>query len=132
MIDGPVPSPRRSGASETGAAAAGTLASLAALFSAAACCVLPLALAGAGIGAAGFAVFVPYRWPLTIAAALVTAVGWTLYLRKRRASAADAGCTVAAPGRGIVVLLSIATAIVAVCAFWGFIEQPLVRALGGG
>lgn len=132
MIDGPVPSPPRLGASETGIAAVGTVAGLGALFSAAACCVLPLALAGAGIGAAGFAVLVPYRWPLTIAAALITAVGWTLYLRRRRACAADAGCTAAAPGPAIVVLLSIATAIVAVSAFWGFIEQPLVRALGGG
>lgn len=132
MFDVSVPSPRRAGAGETGAAAAGTFASLAALFSAAACCVLPLALTGAGIGAAGLAVFVPYRWPLTIAAALVTAVGWTLYLRKRRACAANAGCTAAAPGPAVLVLLSMATAMVAICAFWGFIEQPLVRALGGG
>lgn len=118
-------------ANEQGVAAVGTLASIAALFSAAACCVLPLALAALGIGAGGLAGFVPFRWPLTIGAALAVAVGWGLYARKRRACAADVSCTAAPPARTTVVMLSIASLSVALSALWGFIEQPLMRALGG-
>jgi mercuric ion transport protein len=109
----------------------GTLASIAALFSAAACCVLPLGLAALGIGAGGLAAFVPFRWPLTIGAAVAVAVGWGLYARKRRACAADASCTTAPPAKATVVMLSIASLSVALSALWGFIEQPLMRALGG-
>ena len=131
MIDPSAASPPRLRASEAGVAAAGTLASLAALFSAAACCVLPLALAWAGIGAAGLAIFVPYRWPLAIAAAIVTSAGWALYLRKRRARAADASFPAAGPGTRTLVLLCVATVVAAISALWGFIEQPLVQVLGG-
>ncbi|MCA1661696.1 MAG: hypothetical protein LC648_05880 [Novosphingobium sp.] len=123
-------SPGSSG-KDTGVAAVGTLASLTALFSAAACCVLPLALAGLGIGAGGLSGFVPYRWPLTIAAAVAIAVGWALYLRRRRACIADANRATSAPSTATLAMLSIATVVVAVSALWGFIEQPLMRALGG-
>ncbi len=116
---------------DTGVAAVGTVASLTALFSAAACCVLPLALAGLGIGAGGLSGFGPYRWPLTIAAAVAVAVGWVLYLCRRRACIADANCGTSAPSTATLVMLCIATVIVAVSALWGFIEQPLMRALGG-
>lgn len=109
----------------------GTVASLTALFSAAACCVLPLALAGIGIGAGGLAVFVPYRWPLTIAALVVVIVGWALYLRKRRACSVRENCAVSAPSTTTLAMLVIATVFVAVSALWGFIELPLMRALGG-
>jgi len=119
------------GGTETKVAAVGTVASLTALFSTAACCVLPLALAGIGIGAGGLATFVPYRWPLTIAAAVVVGTGWVLHLRKRRACAANADCAVSAPSTTTFALLSTATLLVAICAFWSFIEQPLMRALGG-
>lgn len=119
------------GANERGVAAVGTLASLAALFSAAACCVLPLGLAAVGIGAGGLATFVPFRWPLTLTAALAVAVGWWLYASKRRACAADATCTVAPPTKATAVMLSVASVMIALSALWGFIEQPLMRALGG-
>ena len=122
-----------SGGAERGAAAAGTPPGLAAMFSAAACCVLPFALAGLGIGAsaAGLAVFVPYRWPLTVAALAVVAVGWALYLRQRQACAADASCAVSPPSRATLTMLVVATAFAAISALWGFIEQPLMRTLGG-
>ena len=109
----------------------GTAASLTALFSAAACCVLPLALAAVGIGAGGLAAFVPFRWPLTIAAIVVVAAGWVLYLRKRRACSADADCAITPPGSTTFVMLWVATVMVAISALWGFIEQPLMRTLGG-
>lgn len=131
MSDQSVLSPAAAGGTETGVAAVGTAASLTALFSAAACCVLPLALGAAGLGAGGLAVFVPYHWPLTIAALVLVAVGWVLYVRKRRACAADATCAAPAPNSATFVMLSVATAIIAVSALWSFIEQPLMRALGG-
>lgn len=105
----------------------------AALFSAAACCVLPLAFAALGLGAGGLAAFVPYHWPLTIASAVAVAVGWALHLRKRRVIATDGSCTVAPPSRATVVMLSAATGLVALSAIWkGFLETPLTAWLQGG
>ena len=116
---------------ERGVAAVGTAASAGALFSAAACCVLPLAFAAVGLGAGGLAAFVPYHWPLTIGAAVAVAVGWLFYFRKRRACAADASCTIAAPTRATFLLLCLATLFVALSAIWPlYLEQPLMRAFG--
>jgi mercuric ion transport protein len=117
---------------DRGAAALGTLASIAALFSAAACCILPLALAAIGVGSAGLAPVVPFHWPLTIGAIIVVAIAWLLYLRKRRACVRDATCTVAPPARSTFLLLCIATVFVTISACWPWIEAPLMRALGGG
>ncbi|MGQ0660926.1 hypothetical protein [Sphingosinicella sp.] len=115
-----------------GVAALGTLASFGALLSAAACCVLPLALGSIGLGASGLAAFVPYHWPLTIAAVLAVAAGWFLYIRKRRARAADTGCTVAPPTQATLLMLTLATIAVALSALWpGYIERPLMGLLGG-
>ena len=119
-------------APETGVAVVGTAAGVTALFSAAACCVLPLAFAALGIGAGGLAAFVPYHWPLTIASAVAVSIGWLLYLRKRRACAAGAECAIAPPRRATLVLLCIGTAAVALSAIWpSFIEQPVMRMFGG-
>ena len=108
----------------------GALASLGALISAAACCVLPLGLAALGIGAGGLAALVPWHWPLTIAAIVAVATGWFLYARKRRACAV-ADCADAPPSRATLVMLCFATAMVGISALWSFIEQPLMRLLGG-
>ena len=117
---------------ETGVAVVGTAAGVTALFSAAACCVLPLAFAAVGLGAGGLAAFVPYHWPLTIASAVAVSIGWLLYLRKRRACAAGAECASARPRGATLVLLCIATAAVALSAVWPrFLEQPLMRLFGG-
>lgn len=117
-------------APDRGVAAVGTVAGAGALFSAAACCVLPLALAALGVGAGGLAAFVPFHWPMTIAAALAIAVGWVLYLRKRRACAREADCTVAPPTRATLVMLSIATLFVALSALWPlYLEKPLMNLL---
>lgn len=116
---------------DRGVATLGTVASLAALFSAAACCILPLGLAAIGVGSAGLSSVVPLHWPLTIAAIVAIAAGWFFYLRKRRACARDASCTTAPPAHSTFILLCLATGFVAISACWGFIEAPLMRALGG-
>ena len=118
-------------APERGVAAVSTLGGFAALFSAAACCVLPLAFAALGLGAGGLAAFVPYHWPLTIASGVAVAIGWALYVRKRRACSRDASCTVAPP-RATLVMLSAATVFVALSALWpSFFEAPLMKLFGG-
>ena len=130
MTDGNL---RRSrGGTERGVAAVSTLGGFGALFSAAACCVLPLAFAAAGLGAGGLASVVPYHWPLTIAAALAVAAGWSLYFRRRRACMRDGSCAFAMPSRATLVLLCIATAFVALSAVWKtFFEAPLMAWLAG-
>lgn len=100
---------------ERGVAAASTLSSFAALFSAAACCVLPLLLAALGLGTGVLGAIVPYHWPLTIISALILAVGWVFYLRKRSRS------------RATFALLSLATAFVFLSAIWpSALEAPLM------
>jgi mercuric ion transport protein len=116
---------------DRGVAALGTMASLAALFSAAACCILPLGLAAIGVGAAGLSSFVPFHWPLTIAAIVAVAAGWIVHLRKRQACARDATCMTPPPAKSTFILLSVATVFVTISACWGFIEAPLMRMLGG-
>lgn len=119
-------------APDRGVATIGTVAGAGALFSAAACCVLPLAFAALGVGAGGLAAVVPFHWPMTIAAAVAIAVGWLLYFRKRRACAASSSCTVAPPARATLVMLSLATVFVALSALWPFyLEKPLMNLLGG-
>ena len=114
---------------DEGVAAVGSVISLGALFSAAACCVLPLALGALGLGAGGLAAVVPFHWPLTIAAMIAVAAGWLFYLRRRRACAAD--CSAARPKRMTFAILCLATIFVTVSALWSFIEAPLMRLLGG-
>jgi mercuric ion transport protein len=118
MPSGP-PTPR----TERGVAAVGTLAGFSALFSAAACCILPFALAGAGLGAGSFAPFVPYRWPLTGFALVMIAAGWLFYFKRRRSAAASS--------RATLIMLCLASLVTLASAGWGLIEQPLLRALGG-
>ncbi|MGI8705189.1 MAG: hypothetical protein ACR2JJ_05260 [Sphingomicrobium sp.] len=131
MTDRSVPIGAPTGGSETGVAAVGTGASLTALFSAAACCVLPLAFAAVGLGAGGLAAFVPYHWPLTIGAMLAVAAGWALYWRKRRACIGGSGCEIP-PSQATLWMLSVATVFVGLSAIWKpALEQPLMRLLGG-
>ena len=116
---------------DRGVAALGTAASFGALFSAAACCVLPLTLGAAGLGAGGLAAVVPFHWPLTIVAIVAVAAAWLLYLRKKRACAREADCSTTPPSRATLLMLSVSTVFVTVSAFWSFIEAPLMRLLGG-
>ena len=127
---GPLDGSPSKGADE-GVAAVGSVISLGALFSAAACCVLPLALGVLGLGAGGLAAVVPFHWPLTVAAMIAVAAGWLFYLRRRRACAADGDCSTAPPKRMTFAILCLATIFVTVSALWSFIEAPLMRLLGG-
>ena len=107
-------------------AAASAVAGFAALFSAAACCILPAAMAVAGLGAGGFAFVVPYHWPLTVASGLAVTFGWMIYLGGRRACKSDANCAVEAPSQATVWLLSAATLFVLLSVAWkAFFEAPL-------
>lgn len=118
--------------SDRSVAAVSTAGGFAALVSAAACCVLPLAFAALGLGAGGLAAFVPYHWPLTIFAAVAVAAGWLLYVRKRSACMSDATCSTAAPARATFVMVSLATVFVTLSAIWpSHLEKPLMRLLGG-
>lgn len=118
--------------SERGVAAVSTVGGFAALFSAAACCVLPLAFVALGLGAGGLAAVVPYHWPLTFISAVALAVGWALFVRKRRACTRDGSCAVAPPSRATLILLCVATAFVALSAIWkAFFEAPLMAWLTG-
>ena len=127
MVDKIIPNLARSDGH--GVAALGTAASLVALLSAATCCVLPLALAGLGIGVGGLATLVPYRLPLTLVAFIVVAAGWLLFLRNQRVSATECGTVFRS--RVMLTMLCFASVVVAISSLWAFIEQPLVRALGG-
>jgi mercuric ion transport protein len=91
---------------------------------AAACCVLPLALASVGIGATGLAALGPLHTPLSAIAFLAVVAGWFFYLRKRRACLAGADCP--PPARSTLALLAAATVFVALSALWPFIEAPLM------
>lgn len=115
---------------ERGIAVAGTLGGAAALLSAAACCVLPLALAAVGLGVGGLAGLVPYHWPLTVGAASPVAVGWGLYVRRRRACARGADCR--PPSRAAPAMLAAATMFILLSALWPIIlERPLMQLLTG-
>lgn len=132
MTDDTLTPPASFDVPDRGVAVVGIVAGAGALFSAAACCVLPLAFAALGVGASGLADFVPFHWPTTIAAAVAIAAGWFLYVRKRRACAADANCAVAAPTRATPVMLSLASAFVVLSALWpSYLEKPLMNLLGG-
>ena len=114
------------GGAERPVAAVGVATGLAAFFSAAACCVIPAALALAGLSASGFAFVVPYHWPLTVASGVAVAIGWALHFRKQRACANAANCAVETPSRATFSLLSTATLFVLLSAAWkAFFEAPL-------
>lgn len=112
-------------------ATVGALASIGALFSAAACCILPLALAAIGVGSGGLSWVVPFHWPLTIIAIAAVVAGWLLYIRKRNLCWQDASCAKPPPAKSTLVLLWVATIVVTTSAFWSVIEAPLMRTLEG-
>lgn len=112
--------------------AIGVLASFGAVFAAASCCVLPLALAALGVGAglsSTFAALMPLRWPLTALSLIGLAAGWWAYARRRRACAADLSCTVPLPSRATPIMLAIGTALTLIALIWDRLEAPLMKVL---
>ncbi len=104
---------------------------LGAITAAAACCVLPLALASIGVGAglaSGLADLASVRTPLLILSAVAVAVAWVMWWRKRETVCApsDACAAEAKPHRSIGLLVA-ATALVCLAAIWGSIEPTLMK-----
>ncbi len=121
--------PTRSG---TGLSLLGALASFGAVFAAASCCVLPVALAALGVGAglsSTFAALMPLRWPLTALSILGLATGWWFYARRRRACALDRSCTMPLPSRATPIVLAIGTTLTVIALLWDRLEAPLMKAL---
>lgn len=110
---------------DKGLATLGAVAGFAGLSAAAACCVLPLALASVGIAAGGLASLGPLHAPLSTIALLAVAGGWFFYLKRRRACVVGDDC--APPSRSTFVLLIFASGFVLLSAIWPFIEAPLMR-----
>lgn len=108
-------------------------ASASAVLAWAACCVLPMSLALAGIGFSATAAIAQQRSWLTLAAALVLALGWWFTWRRARACRLNAGCD--APSRLSVGLLTLATILLAIAVAWPSLIEPrllyLIRATRG-
>ena len=100
-------------------AAIGT--SVSAVVAWAACCVLPMSLAAAGVTLAGTAFFAQQRTWLTALAAVVLALGWVLLWRRSRRCMVDAACK--PPSRLSVALMSVASIILILAVVW----QPLIE-----
>jgi mercuric ion transport protein len=111
--------------SDRALAAVGATSGFGGLFAAAACCVLPLALASVGVGASGLAALSPLHAPLSVLALVAVAAGWYLYVRRRRACAADATCV--PPSRSTPIMLTFATVFVILSGIWPFMEAPMMR-----
>jgi len=125
-------SAQSSGNAGAGLTAVGAIASFGAILAAASCCVLPLALAGLGVGAglsSSLAALMPLRWPLTALSIVGLAAGWWTYVRRRRVCAADRSCTVSLPGKATLVALTVGTVVTIATVLWDKLEAPLIRAL---
>lgn len=135
MTRGPFPLTSGEGdtGKEGGLATVGAVAGFGAFFAAAACCILPAGLAAVGLGAglsSSFSAFVPFRWPLMVAAGLAVAIGWALYIRRRNQCRRDPACTRSNPTRATVALLCTATAFIALSAILPQFEAQIMRAIG--
>ena len=83
-----------------------TTAGIASAILASSCCVLPVALAAAGLGGLGLgAFFGEYHWYFFAAGAVALVVGWGLHLRQRQ-SCLQARCEVAGGRRARLSLIA--------------------------
>lgn len=106
---------------ETAVSWAAITAAAAAVFAWAACCVLPLSLALAGLGLGGFSWIAGQRSWLTLAALGVVGAGWFLTWRRARRCRVARAC--APPSRLATGLLSVATVLVVLALIW----QPMIE-----
>lgn len=102
-----------------------------AVTAAAACCVLPLALASIGVGAglaSVFAELASIRTPLLVLSGLAVAVAWAMWWRKQdKPCAPGDACADDPRSRRPVGLLVVATVLVGLAAIWGSIEPMLMK-----
>ncbi len=104
---------------------------LGAVTAAAACCVLPVALASIGVGAGfvgSFAGLASIRTPLLVLSAATLMVSWIMWWRRREtACAQESSCAADAKARRAGSLLVAATVLVGLAATWGSIEPTLLN-----
>ena len=121
-----------SGRASIGMTTLGTAAGFGAVLAAASCCVLPLALAGFGLGAglsSTFDALMPLRWPLAIVSVLGLAGGWWAYGKRRKACAMDAPCVTSLPSPATPIMLSIGTLLTLAAILWDRFESSLMGLL---
>lgn len=112
---------------ETGLSWAAVAASAGAVFAWAACCVLPMSLALAGVGLGGLSWVAGQRTLITLAALALIGAGWAVNWRRARICRADSSC--AAPSRLGISLLGAATILVLLALIWQPIIEPWALAL---
>lgn len=114
-----------------GLATLSTALGLGAVTAAAACCVLPLALASIGVGASlagGFAALAGVRTPLLVIGAAVLAVAWIMWWRRRGVACASGdACATPARSRGPLVLLIFSTVLVGLAGVFPTLEPTLMK-----
>lgn len=93
-----------------------------AVFAWAACCVLPMSLALAGVGLGGLSWIAGQRTLVTVAAVALIGAGWLLTWRRARRCRAGTGCL--APSRLGITLLAIASALAFLALAWQPIIEP--------
>ena len=98
-----------------------------ALFAWAACCVLPMSLALAGLSLGGLSWFAVQRTWITLAAVALLSAGWVVTWRRARMCRSGGACT--APSQLGIGLLSIATLLVLVALAWQPFVEPWALAL---
>jgi mercuric ion transport protein len=114
-------------------AALGAITGLGAL-AASSCCVLPIALGSLGASAGVFTilgVLAPLYTPLMLVSVLAVIVGWFFYARRWQQAACEPDGSCPAPRRSLIalVLLSLATLLIAAAASWGHFEPTLIKML---
>lgn len=112
---------------ETALSWAAMAAAAGAVFAWAACCVLPMWLALAGLGLGGLSWIAGQRSWITFAALGVIGVGWVMTWRRARTCRVDAAC--AAPSRLGIGLLGAATLLVLLALAWQPFVEPWALAL---
>jgi mercuric ion transport protein len=118
---------RRGESLETGLSWAAAASAAGAVFAWAACCVLPMSLALAGVGLGGLAWFAAQRAWITLAALGVIGAGWLLTWRRLRMCRTDGAC--APPSRLGIGLLAVATLLVLLALVWQPYVEPWALAL---
>lgn len=99
-----------------------------AVLASAACCVLPMALALAGIGMTATSLLAGQRSWLTATSAVILAIAWVVAWRRTRACGIDGAC--APPSRlNLALLFAASLLLLAVIAWPSLIEPAFVHAM---